>query len=98
MSKAILTGNPSPIWMAADGGCSSILRIMMDMLEKCPTSKKPQPSPDGTSALEVATAQGHHRIMLLLAESKLFSMEEVKELCNKFQDDYFLKKHFGHER
>ena len=84
--------------MAADGGCISLLRIIMEMLEKCKTSDKPQFSPDGTSALEIATAHGHHGIMLLLGKSKLFSMEEVKELCHKFEDDSFLKEHFGHKR
>ena len=98
LSKAILTGNPSPLWMAADGGCISLLRIMMDMLEKCPTFNRPQPSPDGTSALEIATAHGHHGIMLLLGKSKLFSMEEVRELCHKFEEYSFLKEHFGHKR
>ena len=97
LSKAILEGRPSPLWIAADGGCESLTKVLLEMLDKCPTTDEPQSSPDGTSALEIATAHGHHGIMKLLGQSSLFSMDEVKRLCIKFDDKLFLKENFGYE-
>ena len=99
LSKAILLGRPSPLWIAADGGCESLTKILLDILDKCkcPTTDKPQSSPDGTSALEIATAHGHHRIMRLLGKSSLFSVDEVKRLCIKFDEELFLKENFEYE-
>ena len=97
LSKVILIGTPSPLWIAADGGSQSITEILLDMLERCPTTTKVQSSPDGTSALEIATAHGHRGIMELLSLSKLFPREEVKALFLKFEEKSLFEHSSGYE-
>ena len=94
LSCSILTGNPSPLWIASDGGCEEIVRILLDMDSKCSSNVRPESSLVGTSAFEIATAHRHHGIMKILFDSKIFSDDEVKEVCKKFDDANFLEEHF----
>ena len=67
------------------------------MLEKCPQDSWPDssPSPDGTTAFEIATAHGHHKIMKMLLDSDIFESDDVQQVCKKFERLKFLQDNFG---
>ena len=95
LSRSILTGNPSPLWIASDGGCENLVRVLLEMVSKCSSSVRPESSSVGTSAFEIATAHKHHGIMKMLLDSRIFSADEVTEVCHRFGEIKFMEAHFG---
>ena len=92
LAKGILTGNPSPLWLAIDGHHEGLVTTLMEMVKKCSSTVRPESSQDGTSPLEIATAHGHRGIMRKLLDSKLFDELEMVQVCRKFGDREFLKQ------
>ena len=92
LAKGILTGNPSPLWLAVDGGCEELVTILLEMAGQCSSVLKLESSRDGTSPLEIATAHQHHGIMKKLLDYKMVGEQEVVEVCRKFGHKEFLNK------
>ena len=92
LSTGILTGNPSPLWLAVDGRHEGLVTTLLEMVKKCSSTVRPESSQDGTSPLEIATAHGHRGIMRKLLDYKVFDEQEVMQVCRKFGDREFLNQ------
>ena len=97
LAAAILTGKPSPLWLAADEQLDDLVEFLLKLLKKCPRSTwpYPSPSPDGQTCLEAACGHGNRKIMKMLFDSTIFVKEEFQRVCEKFGKHKFLQDNFG---
>lgn len=95
VSHNILTGNPSPLFLAADTNQGDILDILLLMVVSCPQGSvlTPQSSSDGMSVLDVAASKGYHSVLEKLIRSEIFSPEETGKACREFGYFQLLRKY-----
>ena len=97
VNKAILMGNPSPLFLAVDKNSCDILDILLLMVECCPKDflKPPQPTSDGHSVLNVAASKGYKTALEKLIRSDIFTPKEIVRACLDFKNFALLREYLA---